>query len=146
MQPPDVLPIRPLEDIDSAPFWAALREHRLTAQHCAACGNLQYPPRPACRRCLSFALDQEPLSGRGTLVTYTVTVQSFHRYFDDKIPYVLGVVALPEQDDLRILTRVVDVQEGELHAGLGLTVDFEEVSPELTLPVFRAATIAEVSA
>ena len=43
-----------LDELEAKPFWANLREHKLTAQRCKACGKLfTFPPQGSCPHCLS---------------------------------------------------------------------------------------------
>ena len=44
-------PVPKLDDPDQGPFWAAAREHRLTAQRCTNCGDLRYPALQICPTC-----------------------------------------------------------------------------------------------
>lgn len=120
-------------------FWDAANQHKLMLLRCQDCRYYVHYPRPICPKCLSANLAPEQLSGRGTLFTYTVTMQAFHPYFVDKLPYVLAIVALEEQDDLRLTTNLVDCPESELAIGKPVTVTFREVAPGVTFPLFRPA-------
>jgi uncharacterized OB-fold protein len=134
-----VQPIRPLADNVSAFFWAGAREHRLMVQQCDDCGQYQHPPRTVCRNCLSYGLTATELSGRGTVYTYTTTVYAFHPYFVERIPYILAVIELAEQPQLKILSNLVDCDEDAAHTGMQVQVVFDKVDDDLTLPVFRPA-------
>ena len=93
-------PPSPSPDLDSAPFWAGLRRHELLVQRCEKCGALQFPFRPACTRCLAESPASQPVSGRGTLLSWVVTHRVFHPAFADRVPYTTVLVRLAEQDDL----------------------------------------------
>ena len=45
---------------------------RLIAGKCQSCGQLAYPQRPVCTKCGSDQFDDMPLSGDGTLYTYSI--------------------------------------------------------------------------
>ncbi len=79
------------------------------------------------------------MSGRATLYSWTVAEQPFHPFYVDKVPYVIATVELVEQPRLMFLSQVVDCAEDDLAAGMPLEVTFRELSPELTLPLFRPA-------
>ena len=64
-------------------------------------------------------------------------MQAFHPYFVDRLPYVVAVVELEEQAGLRMTSTIVDCGEGDLKVGLPVAVEFQEITPGLTLPVFR---------
>ena len=95
--------------------------------------------RPICRRCLSWDVAPGEASGRARLYTYTVTTTPFHPYWADKVPYVVAIAELDEQPGLRLITNVVDCDEGDLTVGLPLRVTFREVAPGLVLPLFVPA-------
>ena len=132
-----VLPPLPQPTALTRAFWEGAAAHQLVILRCQQCGFWLHPPRPICRRCLSWEVAPEPTSGRGEVYTYTVTPTPFHPYWADKVPYVVAVVQLEEQVDLRLITNVVDCPEEDLRVGLPVQVTYVEAAPGLTLPVFR---------
>jgi uncharacterized OB-fold protein len=120
-------------------FWDGCRERRLLILRCQACGHFVHYPRPVCNKCLSTDLAPEAVSGQATLYAHTVTMQAFHPYFADKLPYVVAVVELAEQPGLRITTNIVDTPEAALRAGLPVSLVWREVAPDLVLPMFTRA-------
>lgn len=126
----------PVPDALTAPFWDAAADHRLVAPRCQACRTLVLPPDVVCGRCQSTdpAWVWEDLSGRGRLRSWTIGRRSFLPGFDD--PPVIIDVELIEQDDLRIISRLLDGPEAELQVGAGVTVAFDDVTDEVSLPVF----------
>jgi uncharacterized protein len=139
--PPPVSP-DPLADF----FWAGAREGRLMIQRCQACGTYIHLPRPVCRSCRSFDLAPAQVSGRGTVYTFTETHRPFHPFFVDRVPYLLAAVELEEQAGLRVLSNLVGLDDsdvpGEARIGMTVEVDFERLSDELVIPVFRPAGAA----
>lgn len=119
------------------PFWEGATEHRLLIMRCQACRFWLHPPRPICRQCRSWDVKPEEVAGRGQLYTYTVSTTPFHPYWADKVPYVVAVVQLEEQTDLRVITNVVECPAADLRVGLPLEVTYVDAAPGLTLPVFR---------
>ena len=126
-------------------FWDGANEHRLMIFRCQSCRFWLHPPRPICRNCRSWDVVPEPVSGRGEVYSYTVTSTPFHPYYADKVPYVVAVVQLAEQTDLRLITNIVDCPSDQLRVGLPVEVTFREVTSDLTLPVFRPIEAARVS-
>jgi uncharacterized OB-fold protein len=120
-------------------FWDGCKAHKLMILRCQACGWFVHYPRPVCNKCLSTELAPEEVSGRASLYAYTVTVQAFHPYFVDKLPYTLAVVELEEQPGLRITTNMVDTEEAALRTGMPVKLAWREVAPDLTLPMFTKA-------
>ena len=126
-------------------FWDAADQHRLEILRCRACGHYIHFPRPVCRFCRSTDLAPAQVSGRATLYSWTTTVQPFHPFFVDKVPYTVAVVELVEQENLRIVTALVDCEEADLTGDMPLEVTFREAAPGLTLPYFRPASATEGS-
>ena len=118
-------------------YWEAAAQHRLELLRCNACGHYVHYPRPACPACQSTDLAPEQISGRGTLYSYSVIMQASHPYFLDKIPYIIGIVAIDEEPTVRIPTALVECEEAELRCGMPVEVVFRAVTPALTLPFFR---------
>ena len=133
---PDQRP-RPEPDGISRFFWDAAAEGRLVMQRCESCERLQYPPEVCCVRCQTTELEHVQLSGRGTLFSYAIVDRLLHIGFADAIPYIVALVELDEQPELRILTNLVDVAPGTpLAGGLPVEVVFEDRG-SVTLPQFR---------
>lgn len=121
------------------PFWAACRRRELMVQRCEACGVLAFYPRSTCPVCGSTALAWQPVSGRGSLYTFTVARRPTHRRLAGRVPYVIAVVELDEGPHLT--STVVDVDVDALRIGARLVVDFEQHplddDTDITIPVFR---------
>lgn len=133
-----VEPPRPSPDDLTRFFWDGCREGRLMILRCG-CGHYVHWPRPVCPRCLSAELAPSEVSGRGTLYSFTVTVQAFHPFYADKLPLLVAVVELVEQEGLRMVTNVVGCDEDDLEIGMALQVAFTEVADGLVLPLFEPA-------
>jgi uncharacterized OB-fold protein len=131
----------PLPVIDSLtePFWNGARESLLVIQRCTGCGLFIHLPRPVCRRCQSFELGYEAVSGRGAVYSFTETYKPFHPFFVDRVPYLVASIELDEQPGLRLLSNLVRVAEADVSFGMPVAVEFEALSSELTIPVFAPA-------
>ena len=127
---PRILP--PLTDVDR-PFWTGGRDGSLLIQRCAGCRRWVHPPTgDGCPEC-GGELVYEPVSGNGTVFTFTVNHQQFHP--DVPPPYVIAIVELDEQADLRLPTNLVDTDPDALACGMPVRVRFEH-NGEVYLPVF----------
>lgn len=73
---------------------AAAAEGRFELQVCEDCGAVQYPPREACRCCVSERLRWRPQSGAGELLAETRLDHSNDLYFRERLPWRLGMVRL----------------------------------------------------
>lgn len=73
----------------------ALKEDRLLGLRCLKCQTVTVPPRMVCRRCQSPEFDIVPLSGRGSIQTFT-TVFVAAEGRQDELPYIIVLVELDE--------------------------------------------------
>lgn len=131
----------PVPDEASAPFWAAAAEHLLTVACCARCARFAVPPDIVCPHCHSTdpGFEFTPVSGRGTVRSWTVVRQALLPGFDDDLPFVLVDVELVEQDDLRLIGRLLDGPDADLRVGAAVTVGFEDLAPGVAVPAFELA-------
>jgi uncharacterized OB-fold protein len=116
-------------DIDSAPYWDGLRRHELVILRCGECRRFVHPPQASCPRCLSLDLVPEPVSGRGTVYSFTVANREFAPGI--KPPYVVALVDLEEQENLRLVTNLVNVAIGDVRIGLPVRVLFCDLDLDL---------------
>ena len=103
-------------------------------QHCGACGQWQFYPRPFCIHCEAEALHWRAVSGLGRIYTYTVNHRAPNAFMKARLPYVVAIVELDEGP--RLMANIQG--EGALDAAIGKRVKvlFEPVSDELALPQF----------
>ena len=127
----------PAPDELSQPFWDATRQHKLLVQRCQDCGYFNHPPRPACDACQSQQLQFEPVSGRGTVYSFTVMHQPYIAGFEDQIPYVNIFVELDEQPLLFMVSNLPGSERDKVRIGGRVEAYFEDVDAEVTLPQFR---------
>jgi acetyl-CoA acetyltransferase/uncharacterized OB-fold protein len=129
-------PVRPLPQpsLASAGFWASGADGTLRVSHCADCNRFFHPPLPACPYCRSRAVVLVPVSGRATVVGFSVDHQTWLPGFPP--PYVVAVVALAEDDGARLTTNVVDCDPESVHVGMRVRVRFEELAADVWLPLF----------
>ena len=127
----------PVADDLSQPFWEAAKQQRLVVQRCRECGYFNHPPRPACDACQSQQLQFEPVSGRGTIYSFTVMHQPNIAGFEDQIPYINILVELEEQPLLFMVSNLPASDLDKIKIGGQVEVSFEEVDPDTALPQFR---------
>ncbi|ANI40858.1 hypothetical protein MVAC_00430 [Mycolicibacterium vaccae ATCC 25954] len=71
------------------------------------------------------------------IYSYAKVDRPLHAGFVDALPYLVALVELDEQPELRILTNLVDVAEGTtLSCGMAVEVVYEQRGA-VTLPQFR---------
>ena len=101
-----------------AGFAEHLRAGRLMGSRCRACGHTSFPPRADCEACLHGEFEFVPVSGRGTLLTWT-RITAAPSGFEALAPYTLGVVDLGSGG--RALAWIgASVPEGSLAIGMPL--------------------------
>ncbi|WP_442928524.1 Zn-ribbon domain-containing OB-fold protein [Mycobacterium sp. JS623] len=103
-------------------FWTGGADGHLMIARCTQCELWVSPPAADCPDC-GGVLVARPVSGRGTVFTYTVNYQPFNP--DVPVPYVIAIVELDEQPDLRIASNIVDCEPDSVHVGLRVEVGFE---------------------
>jgi len=116
----------PVPDDLSRPFWDAARDHRLVLQRCASCGYYNHPPRLACDACLSQQLRFEPVSGRGTIYTFTVMHQRDVAGFESEAPFINLVVELAEQPRLLMVSNLPLAERDRVRIDAPVEVIFED--------------------
>lgn len=90
---------------------------RLIGSRCPGCGAHFFPARQVCSGCLTEDLARVPLTGHGTLYTYTVVRQSVPGF---DVPYLLGYVDLPE--GVRVLGQLAGISERDARIGMPLVL------------------------
>ena len=127
----------PNPDPISAPYWEAAHQGILRVPRCEDCGHMHMYPRSICPFCGSARLSWTNASGLGELHSFTVVHRAPSPAFADKVPYAVAIVALDEGPLL--MSNIVGTAPSELKIGQKLRVKFEQVSAEISLPVFEVA-------
>lgn len=88
----------------------------------------------------------EPVSGRATVAAYTINRQPWIPGFEP--PYIVAMVALAEEPDVRLISNVVDVSVEQISVGMPVEVFFEdwtalsgEEDSRVWLPLFRPVPV-----
>jgi acetyl-CoA acetyltransferase/uncharacterized OB-fold protein len=128
--------LRPLPELTPATewFWTSGADGQLRIQRCTACATLVHPPVPICPACRSTEWEPSIVSGRGTVIGYTVNEHRWHPDFDP--PYAIAVVALAEDPGVRLTTSIVGCEPSEVHIGQEVVVRFAH-EDDVWLPLFE---------
>lgn len=118
------------------PFWDAAATGRLVIQRCRDCGYYNHPPREACDACLSNRLAFEPVSGGGTVWSYSVMHQKSVAGFEECVPYLTALVELDEQPMLLLVTNLPGLPVDAVSISQRVYVTFEQMEGGLVLPQF----------
>lgn len=130
----------PLPDVawpPTRPFWEGAAAGELRLPRCPACGRIHWYPEGPCRRCgaagetvsgAEAPLRWEPVGGRGTLYSWSVVTQVFLPQFRDLVPLVPALVALDEDPEVRLVTRIVDAEPADLRVDQPVHVVFRPLT------------------
>ena len=122
----------------SAPFWAALREHRIRIQYSPSSGRYVFYPRTLAPGTLADDLEWREIDGAGTLFTYTVADRPTGPPWADALPQLLAVVEW--EVGPRVSTELVDVAPEDIRIGMRLSPVFYDVpGTDVTLLRYRPA-------
>jgi uncharacterized OB-fold protein len=118
-------------------FYDFCKLEDLHFQCCTACNTFRHVPREVCASCNSFDWKWVRSSGVGTVYTWTVVERALHPAFVDDTP--LAPVVVEMEEGVRLLANMLDCPPAELQIGMPVTIAYEAVTDDVTLPRFRRA-------
>lgn len=124
----------PVMDPESQPYWDAMREQRLMLKRCRACGRHHHYPRELCPHCGSNEVEWTQAKGTGSVYSYTVARRPAGPAFKVDTPYVVAIIELDE--GARMMSNLVGIDPDQVRIGARVAVQFDAVTPEVTLPKF----------
>ena len=123
----------PALDFDNRPYWTGGEQDKLLIQRCQRCSHYIHPPTSFCTACESRETSYEAVSGRGRVVTFSVNYRQWVPGLPDR--YVIALVAIDEQDDVRLATNIVDCDPEEVKFDMPVQVKFEQ-NEDMWVPLF----------
>jgi uncharacterized OB-fold protein len=128
-------------DVDAItqPFFDAGKAGKLTCQRCSECKKFRMPPTPFCPNCQSEAVEWVGLSGKGKLYTYAVCNRSPFPGLSPDITYIPAVVDLPDADNVRINTNLVEVEPADIRIGMEVDIFWSPITEGWSVPICRPA-------
>ncbi len=105
-----------LDSEDSAEFWAGCARGELLVQSCGQCGRWRFPPRPMCPHCQSIEVEWVPVSGRARVWSFVVPHPPLLPAYAELAPYNVIVVALEEDERIRMVGNLVEAADGPINA------------------------------
>jgi uncharacterized OB-fold protein len=124
----------PVITLENAFFWRAGQTGALRFMRCQACGHYIHPPLPICPLCKSRDVRDEPVSGKGSVLTYTINRQVWEAGLES--PYVIAIVEIDEQAALRLTTNIVNCSADKVFIGMRVRVLFDH-REDVWLPLFE---------
>jgi uncharacterized protein len=128
---------RPLPEVNemTAYFWEGGADGRLRILRCNGCGVYIHPYQAVCDKCGSTEVRPAAVSGRGTVLAVSVNHQPWFPAVP--VPYVIAIVELQEQANIRLMTNL-DLQPADAKAGMAVKVYFEQHG-DIFVPLFEPA-------
>jgi uncharacterized OB-fold protein len=124
----------PIIDDDNRPFWEGCKNRKLLLQQCDACSAYRYYPGAVCSNCGALEHTWKETTGQGSVYTFSVVYRAASPAFIEDVPYVYAIIELKEGP--MFPTNIVGIDPKKVHIGMPVRVDFRQITPEITLPVF----------
>ena len=124
----------PMRDLDSEAFWTGGKDGKLMIHRCQDCGYRVHPPTSFCPKCEGRQVAPEPVSGRATILSMSVNHKQWLPGL--KVPYILAMVAIEEQDDVHLISNIMDAPVESVAIGDKVEVFFEPAA-DIWVPLFR---------
>jgi len=105
-------------DIDSAPWWDALRLHQVVVQQCRVCARRWLPRTPACPYCGADAPNDQPISGTGVVYSFIRAHRAMSDVMVKEVPYTIAAIDLDGGG--RVFARI----DGDCAIGDAVTPEF----------------------
>lgn len=129
-------------DDRTAGFFDAAARGELAIPRCDGCGRHVWYPQATCPDCGSPAMPWTVVSGRGVLFSWAVVRRAFLPAFEDRVPFVTGLVTIDEDPRVRVVTLVVEADPETLVVGQPARAVFRALSfptvpgRAVTVPMF----------
>jgi uncharacterized OB-fold protein len=121
----------------SAPFWSACHEQRFQMQRCGDCERFVWFPMYMCPHCAGMDLRWTELSGRGTVYSRSLVIDPVSAASAPPGPLMVALVELEEGPVM--MTNIVGEGARDVAIGERVSILFQRVSDEVTMPVFERA-------
>lgn len=131
----NLYPFKPVVTDDSREFWNGCNEGKLLFQRCLSCGESRLPPSFLCSNCLSAEYEWIESDGKGIIYSFVVYHRAFHRFLEDKVPYVVAAIDLDE--GVRVLSNIIESDIHSLECDQKVELEFVEIREDAFLPMFR---------
>lgn len=118
-------------------FWEYLDQNEMRLQCCCACSTYRYPPSAICPDCLEEAHDWRAVSGRGTVLSWTV----FHRQYLPQYPAPYNVIAVRLDEGPVLVTNLLEEDAISTSIGKRVAIVLQKMDDGVCLP--RASILKE---
>ena len=111
-------------------FSEAARRGELVVQVCEPAGHVLHLPKGYCHRCDTFDVRWKPVSGRGTVHTWTTVEHAVDPAFP--APYTIVLVELDDEPGVRFVTDLPG--RADLVPGAPMKVRFDATADGAVVP------------
>lgn len=129
---------RPVPAIDAftQEFWTGGERGELRITRCVECARLFHPPEPICPFCACRSITHATVSGRGHIDSFTVVRRPWLPGYE--VPYIVARVRLADQEDVVLVTNIVDAEPSEISIGAPVEAVFEK-REDVYVPMFTVS-------
>lgn len=106
-------------------YWDQIQKRQLVVMKCQTCRATVFFPKAWCPSCLSTEMTWSPVSGLGTILTYTIVHQAPFDSYRESVPYVIALVEMADAA-MQMMTNIVNVAPEQVAIGMAVQVVFEE--------------------
>jgi uncharacterized OB-fold protein len=124
----------PATNADTQAYWTGGERGELLIFRCEDCEYYIHPPVRFCPKCESRNVEPSATSGRGVITSFTVNHKQWMPSL--KVPYVVALVSIAEQEDVRLVSNIVNCDVDDVHIGMRVNVLFEQ-NEDLWIPLFE---------
>jgi uncharacterized protein len=121
----------------SAPFWKACHERVFQMQKCDSCHQFVWFPMYMCPHCGNMEMSWTELSGRGTVYSLSLIIDPVSAACAPDGPLTVALVELDEGPVM--MTNIIGEGAEDVAIGDRVSLVFQQVSDDVTLPVFERA-------
>lgn len=114
------------DDELTQPFWDGCKRGELLMQRFTESGRMVWPPRPMDSTTHTLDYEWVPVSGRGTVWSFTIPHPPLLPAYTDLAPFNVIVVALDEDPTLRMVGNLVESADAPLNSIDPHTVEIGE--------------------
>jgi uncharacterized OB-fold protein len=114
-----------------ARFWREIpQRYNLIGNKCASCNKTYFPPKeacPFCRRKSIGKMQDEVLSGKGKILTYSI-IHSSTENFQKQVPYIISIIKLDEGPN--VTAQIVDCDINHIKIGMKVEKTFRKIQED----------------
>jgi len=118
-------------------YWESCARRVLSIQQCVQCKTFRHLPKPTCPNCQSFDYEYAPVSGKGTVYSYTIAHHPVHPALRERGGTYNMVVVKLDDAQVKLVSNLVGVADEDIRIDMPVEVVWEEPRPGVVIPRFR---------